>query len=138
MIVAPIRIEVKLRQKKIWALVDSGSSGNFIHHATALAFGFPTQAKKGRGYPINTVDGSPVSHTGGSVITQTIPMEMITPGGHIEVIVLDITNLGEEKMILGMPWLVKHNPTFDWSTRTIELVQCKCPRLMKEPSHSIK
>src|SRR3979490_2830792 len=30
-----------------------------------------------------------------------------------------ITGLGKQKMILGLPWLKKHNPVDDWKNRTL-------------------
>ena len=31
-----------------------------------------------------------------------------------------VTSLGKQKMILGLPWLQKHNPIINWQTRTFE------------------
>jgi hypothetical protein len=33
-----------------------------------------------------------------------------------------VTSLGDQKMILGMPWLESHNPRINWKRKTIELV----------------
>ena len=33
-----------------------------------------------------------------------------------------IMKLGDQKLILGIPWLREHNPKIDWDKSTIELV----------------
>ena len=33
---------------------------------------------------------------------------------------LYVTGLGKQKMILGLPWLNKHNPRIDWKTGKID------------------
>jgi hypothetical protein len=35
-------------------------------------------------------------------------------GDHFEVINFDITSLGEYDVVLGVPWLRKHNLAIDW------------------------
>jgi hypothetical protein len=31
-----------------------------------------------------------------------------------------ITALGDQNLILGLPWLEKHNPIIDWTEKTLE------------------
>ena len=31
-----------------------------------------------------------------------------------------VTGLGKQKIILGLPWLMEHNPKIDWKTRKME------------------
>ncbi|RAL58215.1 hypothetical protein DID88_002294 [Monilinia fructigena] len=44
---------------------------------------------------------------------------------HSEVIQLDVVPLGQQQIILGMPWLKAHNPRIDWSQETVTFDQCK-------------
>ena len=37
---------------------------------------------------------------------------------------MDICNLGKTEMILGMPWLVAHNPEIDWEKVEVKIMQC--------------
>ncbi|RXK39407.1 hypothetical protein M231_03360, partial [Tremella mesenterica] len=39
--------------------------------------------------------------------------------GHEEKLSLDITSLGTYPIILGLPWLIKHNPVIDWTCQSI-------------------
>jgi transposase InsO family protein len=49
-------------------------------------------------------------------------------GNHFEVINFDITNLGEYDVVLGVPWLRKHNPDIDWQAGSMVFDRCmeKC------------
>ena len=31
-----------------------------------------------------------------------------------------VTTLGDQNLILGLPWLEKHNPIIDWTEKTLE------------------
>ena len=31
-----------------------------------------------------------------------------------------VTTLGDQNLILGLPWLEKHNPNIDWKEKTLE------------------
>jgi len=44
--------------------------------------------------------------------------------GHIERIRMDICNLGKIKVILGMPWLVAHNPEINWEMGEAKMTRC--------------
>ena len=36
---------------------------------------------------------------------------------------LPVTNIGQNNMILGLPWLKENNPRIDWRTGQIELTR---------------
>jgi len=36
----------------------------------------------------------------------------------------DVCNLGRTDVILGMPWLVAHNPEIDWEKREVKMTRC--------------
>ena len=40
--------------------------------------------------------------------------------GQRQTMQLLVTELGKQKMILGFPWLQKHNPIINWQTRTFK------------------
>jgi len=44
--------------------------------------------------------------------------------GHVERARIDICNLGKTEMILGMPWLVAHNPEIDWEKVEVKIMRC--------------
>lgn len=43
---------------------------------------------------------------------------------HTETIDFLVGNIGLHKVILGTPWLIKHNPVMDWQKYTIEMTRC--------------
>ena len=44
--------------------------------------------------------------------------------GHVERARMDIYNLGKTELILGMPWLVAHNPEIDWEKGEVKMTHC--------------
>jgi len=44
--------------------------------------------------------------------------------GHVKRIRIDVCNLGKTEVILGMPWLVVHNPKINWETREVKMMRC--------------
>jgi Reverse transcriptase (RNA-dependent DNA polymerase) len=57
-------------------------------------------------------------------------------GDHVEYIRFDITYLGTHEIVLGMPWLKKHDPMISWADQEVTFGKCKCrewpPRLNRE------
>lgn len=45
-------------------------------------------------------------------------------GPHQEQLALDVTNIGQHPVILGIPWLTKHNPSIEWPTRSVTFDDC--------------
>jgi hypothetical protein len=43
-----------------------------------------------------------------------------------EIINFDMIKLGKYKIVLGIPWLSKHNPEINWKTNKIQFTQCEC------------
>ena len=37
---------------------------------------------------------------------------------------MDVCDLGKTKVILGMPWLVAHNPEINWETGEVKIMRC--------------
>jgi len=44
--------------------------------------------------------------------------------GHVERARMDVCNLEKTEVILGMPWLVAHNPEIDWKKGEVEMTRC--------------
>ena len=43
-----------------------------------------------------------------------------------------VTDLGKTPVILGLPWLAKHNPRIDWSARQVELEESRTPETVQD------
>jgi hypothetical protein len=51
---------------------------------------------------------------------------LINLNGHEEIRTFYITNLGRYQLILGKPWLKKHNPLIDWTKDTLTFDKTSC------------
>ena len=50
----------------------------------------------------------------GRITKPTIPLRLLVSGNHQETISLLIIDTPHSLVILGHPWMVKHNPELDW------------------------
>eukprot|EP00066_Takifugu_rubripes_P029726 XP_011618992.1 PREDICTED: uncharacterized protein LOC105419240 [Takifugu rubripes] len=95
-------------------LVDSGADDSFISQGLAV------QAR----VPIETLpEPRPVIGLNGEVLAmvthQTQPLTLIVSGNHREQIRLLVIPASSSPGVLGSPWLARHNPQIDWSTRRV-------------------
>ena len=90
------------------ALLDSGATGLFIDTTFAREKGFKMERIKNL-LLVKNVDG--MVNVGG-VIMHQVECNMFFKG-HVERVRIDICNLGKTEIILGMLWLVAHNPEID-------------------------
>ncbi|KAL2083808.1 hypothetical protein ACEWY4_021581, partial [Coilia grayii] len=95
-------------------LIDSGADESFIDASLASQLNIPTS-------PIQTplvaraLNGTllgKVSHT-------TSPLSLSLSGNHKESIAFCLIDSPQAPLILGSPWLVKHNPHIDWANNKI-------------------
>lgn len=68
-----------------------------------------------RPLPASALDG----HLLGTVTHQTTPISMLLSGKHHETIQFHVLKSPSLPLILGYPWLRRHNPHIDWSTGSI-------------------
>jgi transposase InsO family protein len=109
-------IDVSIFGTPTSAMIDSGSARDFLSERYARDWELPL-SKKQRPYPLTTADGNPINLNQGMVIHEArVQMEAL---GQTEEIVLDITNIGDTNVILGLPWLQKNNPYIDWKRLTL-------------------
>ncbi len=67
------------------------------------------------------VDGSPLP----DVDNETVPLSLVFQKHHEE-IVLDVLPTARHDIVLGTPWLERHNPSIDWITRVLKFERCSC------------
>ena len=60
--------------------------------------------------PIEIIDRQPLLSC--AIIEETIPLELIM-GSHREIITFDLMSSPQHLVILGLAWLVTHNPIVD-------------------------
>jgi len=53
--------------------------------------------------------------------------------GHVGRVRMDVCELGKMDVILGMPWLVAHNPEIDWEKGEVRMMRCPllCGKVFK-------
>jgi Reverse transcriptase (RNA-dependent DNA polymerase)/RNase H-like domain found in reverse transcriptase/Integrase zinc binding domain/Chromo (CHRromatin Organisation MOdifier) domain/Integrase core domain len=104
------------------ALLDCGGQGSFINEPFSKTNLIPRTPKS---IPIALVLADGERSEKGPV-THFNPVIM-TIGGNDEPIALDITNVGHD-IILGKPWLDKHDPTIRWKDSTLTFNSSYCQK----------
>jgi len=101
------------------ALLDSGATGLFMDTTFAREKGFKMEKLK-KPLLVRNVDGTV---NAGEAITHQVECNMFFKG-HVERARMDVYNLGKTEVILGMPWLVAHNPEIDWEKEKVKIIYC--------------
>ena len=92
------------------AMVDSGATGLFMDKRFADREGLRRLRLK-KPLPVYNIDGT-LNQSGS--ITEFVQIA-ITVDGHKHWADFLVTDLGQEDLILGLPWLRRTNPEVDWS-----------------------
>lgn len=100
------------------ALIDSGAAGNLIDYGLVTALGLPTQRLKNP-RPVTSLDGRPLGTGTITHCTSPITITISTSPPHQEKIVFHILTSLLHKVVLGIPWLCKHQPIINWSQNRI-------------------
>ena len=120
-----LEIESSLSTSQISAqtlvMIDSGATSEFINSSLVQRLGIPLLAKS-RPRHLYTVDGS---HVKGGSVTHEVEITLRMKD-HSEIVRLDVADIGRHEIILGMPWLVRHNPFVDWERHRISFVSVHC------------
>ena len=99
----------------LYSMPDSGATGNsFLDQSFAQSHSidmFPLQRPR----RLKVVDGRPSS---AGDITHAAKIRL-NINSHSEDLFCFITKLGQYPLILGMPWLTLHNPTIDFTNKTV-------------------
>ena len=101
------------------AIIDSGATGNFMSRKFATNHKIPGLPKE-RPYQLTVVDGTPLNQDEGMVKEETLPLISQIHGKDLGRIIFDLVSISHE-VILGIPWLVKVNPSIDWNSQKITI-----------------
>ncbi len=96
------------------ALIDSGAEGNFLDSDLAHRLKLPVIALS-QPIAVHALNGLSLPSSTHSMG----PVRLITSGNHIETIHFLLTDTPVTPVVLGHPWLVLHNPHFNWSQNSI-------------------
>lgn len=105
-------------------MIDSGATNSFIN-TRFLASTAIRKRLKDIPQEIQVIDGRPIAS--GQVTHHTGPLELEI-NGHYETLALDITTLGDYPVIIGLPWLARHNPLINWTQQTLVFNSGYCKR----------
>ena len=111
----PIRLRYRARTVTTTALIDCGATGNFIDPSLVNRLLLPSRTI----LPLQAfnVDGT-TNKQGRITAATTIHCQAAS---FEDDLTLMIVGLGQSQVVLGMPWLVKHNPQIDWEKKTVTL-----------------
>ncbi|KAI5116943.1 hypothetical protein M0805_001499 [Coniferiporia weirii] len=112
----PITIIIHDQNVSTNALIDSGAEGKFIDTKFVIKHRIPTRPLQ-QLIQVRNVDRTPNQH---GTITQ-FTWRLIKIGGRSITTTFLVTSLGKEDVILGLPWLKRHNPAINWTAGTISI-----------------
>ena len=72
-------------------------------------------------YTLRTVAARNVLRVNKRTLSLTVRIQ-----GHEKKFVFNIIDLADYDIILGDPWLKKHNPAINWKQKTLEFDRCAC------------
>ena len=120
-----VTVKIGLKQEKeeegvvTEALLDSSTMGLVMSEEFARRHKFK-RTKLERPVYIRNVDGT-LNYAG--PIIDTVEVEIFFKG-HKEQTLIDVIEGQKWSIILGMPWLGRHNPEIDWKTGEIKMMRC--------------
>jgi len=119
--ILPGTLHTTLGSFPLQVLVDCGATGVFISDnlVEQLQLGKEPHPKP---RPINVIDGRPIARP---PTHQTIPYAL-SLGEHSEFLTFTITSLGDYQVVLGMPWLRRHDPRPFWSKNQLQFASEYC------------
>ena len=100
-------------------LLDSRATGMFIDKKFAERHGFKLERLE-KPLIVTNMDSS---NNSGGRITHKIECNVYYRG-HQKRMKFDVCSLGRMEVILGMPWLVAHNPEIDWEKGEVKITRC--------------
>ena len=120
----PITMYVSGQEIFTLAMLDSGASGSFVNESFVDRHKISTK-KKSIPNEVQLIDGSLISS--GPIKQETLPIR-VSIGHHSETMSFDIVNLGKYPLLLGIDWLLLHNPIINWKNKSIQFSNCSCLR----------
>ena len=98
-----LKVPVTINGRRTVAMIDSGATGNFVAETIVRSWDLQTRTK-GDQYNLLMADGSSTR-----VNRETIPLAVEIKQHHEE-LTLDVVRTANHDIILGIPWLKRHNP----------------------------
>uniref|UniRef100_A0A3B3D6E4 Gypsy retrotransposon integrase-like protein 1 n=1 Tax=Oryzias melastigma TaxID=30732 RepID=A0A3B3D6E4_ORYME len=119
----PVTLMMREISIQTQAMLDSGAAGNFIDLTFAHSHRIPLLTCNTH-VAVSALDGRPLGSGQIRFITEDIKLTMLTD--HHETIRLFTIDSPRCPIILGLPWLERHNPSIDWSARRLSFPSSIC------------
>ena len=125
----PFEIKVRIREESpnnspfstdLYAFIDSGAMGNFIHPRVIKRLAIPTHTQK-IPLELQSVTGNKFFS-----VKEQATLTVITKHGHEEIITLNVAPVGKHNIILGLLWCQFHEVQFDWVNQDIKQWSAEC------------
>ena len=100
-------------------MINSGATRNFLSRKFATNHRIPGLPKE-RPYQPTVVDGTPLNQDKGMVKEKTLPLMSQIHRKDLGRITFDLMSI-PYKVILGIPWLEKVNPSIDWNSQKLTI-----------------
>ncbi len=112
----PVTLMIKGQTIETVALIDSGAAGNFIDASFAKTHNIPLIPCVSH-LAVAALDGRPLGTGRVQFITEDIQLRV--GALHTEAIRLFVFQSPQSPIILGLPWLERHNPSISWPEKQI-------------------
>ncbi|KAI2651025.1 Transposon Tf2-11 polyprotein [Labeo rohita] len=113
---SPVTLTAPSVSITVAALIDSGSAGNFIAGHLARRLGIKTTPTELR-YQVQSVTGKPLSDQ--DVQRRAGPVHLRVGQCHEEDILFLVLEGSTMDVVLGRPWLARHDPILSWGSGEI-------------------
>ena len=110
----PASLAWGLESLSVGALLDSGADECLIDVTLARQPGIPLEPMEAA-LSVQALDG----HSLGKIMHRTVPLSLTLSGNHVETIQFLVLHAPTAPLVLGRPWLDKHDPHVSWSTGRI-------------------
>lgn len=109
-----VRVFVGGQAHTLATLIDSGSDLNFMDEDLVQQLGIQIKTLPD---PIraHVLDGRPLE----GIRHQSVPVRMVMAGNHHETVQFYVLQSPRHPLVLGYPWLRRHNPHIDWTSGVI-------------------
>jgi len=101
------------------ALLDSGATGLFMDKGFMEKNGLKMERLE---RPVKVMNANGTHNSGGDITHEVVCN--VCYKGYREKARFDVCSLGRTEVILGMPWLMAHNPEIDWEKEDVKLTRC--------------
>lgn len=133
-VLIPVIIKFDKRMINTTALVDSGSAGNFISKKFALCHELSLSSYDSC-LAVEALDGRPVGEGRIRMITNKLQLQVGVL--HIEEMQFYIIDSVNHPLVLGLPWLRRHDPHISWRDGQILQWSESCMKQCIQPIHKI-